>query len=138
MRLTISGSASELAKFMHLAEQSGCKIESGSASTDQNGRGRASEKEQPGKKRMDYVTAQWRLQNRIERHPYGVKYLLAKMGVEYKWNALGQLLDFWNPQPKITPYQMSVLANELGMDIEDVQEAFNCPKYENPFRGPAE
>ena len=45
-------------------------------------------------------------------------------------DTLGKLLDFHNPNPAITRWQIEVLANELGISPDVVLTAFNCPKYE--------
>ena len=129
MRLTISGSASELTRFMQLAETAGCKIESTAASADDRRDGRYRESE-PSNKRMDCISAQWHIWNRIGRYPYGAAHLVKKLGCEYQMNTLGKLLDFHNPNPAITRWQIEVLANELGISPDVVLTAFNCPKYE--------
>ncbi len=130
MRLTISGSASELAKFMRLAETAGCKIESTAASADDRRNSRARENASYKEERIDYVSAQWRIWNRIERYPYGIQYLVRRLGCEYRTNTLDVLLDFHNPNPVITRRQINVLAEELGIDPDVVLAAFDCPKCE--------
>lgn len=130
MRLTISGSASELANFMRLAETAGCKIESTAASADDH-IGNGAHQSRPSKReKVDYLSAQWHIWGRIERYPYGIQCLVRKLGCENRWNALGKLLDFHNPNPEITQWQINVLAEELGIDPDVVLAAFDCPKYE--------
>lgn len=130
MRLTISGSASELAKFMQLADTAGCKIESAAASADDHNNSGVHRSRPIKKKKVDCISAQWHIWNRIDRYPYGIQCLVRKLGCEYRWNTLSRLLDFQNPNPEITQWQINVLADELGIEPDVVLAAFDCPKYE--------
>jgi hypothetical protein len=130
MRLTISGSASELTRFIQLAETAGCKIESTATSVEDHNNSGVHQNRPIKKKKVDYLSAQWHIWHRIERYPYGAQCLVRKLGCEYRWNTLGKLLDFHNPNPEITQWQINVLAEELGIDPDVVLAAFDCPKYE--------
>lgn len=137
MRLTISGSANELAKFMRLAEDTGCAVEKVERATNNTGR------------RVKYIPCQvvtdedfkrsWKRWDRREVLVGAARCYAADKGrlLEGIWSALADALRIsrkelemyasWSeientPRPSVE--LMRRIANELGLPMEQVVNAY--------------